>query len=79
MTTFFTIQDIDNIIFNGFQYKLPQIILDTIKKIENELKLTEIVEKKDTYEEKGRHKNIKRMDHSNHRNNKNTLLKPLNN
>ena len=76
-TSFYTIKDIDNIMFNGFEYRLPQNIIDIIKKIENELNLSNIVDKKDNYEDKGRFKNTKRVEHSNHKNNKN--IKPLNN
>ena len=76
-TTFYTINDIENIMFNGFEYRLPQNIIDIIKKIENNLNLSNIVDKKDNYEDKGRYKNIKRVEHSNHKNNK--IIKPLNN
>lgn len=80
-TSFYTISEIENIKYSGFQYVLPENIIELIKKLESEVQITETTDKKEqsNYEERGRHqyKNVKRIDNFNHRNNRN--LKPMNN
>ena len=39
MTTFYSITDIENIKFSGFQYTLPKTLLDLVKKIEGEIQI----------------------------------------
>ena len=74
----YTITDIENIKFSGFQYTLPQTLLDIIKKIENELQISDTTDKKEHDDKKyNSNKNMKRMDNRNNNNNNNrTNYKP---
>jgi hypothetical protein len=77
---YYSLTDVENIKFSGFQYTLPAAFLELIKKIESELQVTDFVDKKEHSnnhdERKYPNKNPKRMDHYN-RNAKN--MKPMNN
>ena len=45
MTTYYRIEDFSNIIFNGFSFKLPTIVSDTLKQLESNIVPTEDVGK----------------------------------
>lgn len=76
----YTISDIENIKFCGFQYILPEIVLEIFKKLESELQITNV----DTVETTTSHSNKKYQDdstrtkrHNDHRNFRNQKTRDL--
>ena len=79
MTTFYSIADIENIKFSGFQYTLPKTLLDLVKKIEGEIQIQDVSEKKvNDFDDRkyNQHKNMKRTEHKHNRHNNNYNRQP---
>ena len=77
MTTFYSITDIENIKFSGFQYTLPKTLLDLVKKIEGEIQIQDTTEKKtNDFDDKkyNQYKNMKRTEHKHNRHNNNNNI-----